>query len=484
MTGPVLVVGAGPVGLTMAVELARYRVPVRIVDKAAARTDQSRALAVWARTLELLDRAGCAEDFVAAGLRATAVAILAGRERLARLALDEVDSAFPGVVLIPQSDSERLLETHLQAQGVTVERRIELTGFADRGDGVACTFRDAAGGTETIEASWLVGCDGAHSLVRQALAKPFVGDTLATNFILADVHVAGLAVPPTELAVFWHRDGVLVFFPIGQGRYRVIADIGDTARHDPSLAEVQALVDRRGSGGVTLSDPVWLSGFGINERKVEDYRAGRVFLAGDAAHIHSPAGGQGMNTGMQDAFNLAWKLALVEHGLAAPALLDSYSAERSAVAAQVLAESGRLTRVATLRNQLAQHLRDFVAHRLLGLAGVRHAIAEKLSEIAIGYPESPLNRGSARVAGPHPGQRIVADRPFGAGDRARFALLARDSSESRVILQQFAALLEPTLRAPPDEAGAWLVRPDGYVAAVAPAGDWSAIHDCLAAIRG
>ena len=235
---------------------------------------------------------------------------------------------------------------------------------------------------------------------------------------------------------------------------------------------------------MTLADPLWLSGFRVNERKVADYRQGRVFLAGDAAHIHSPAGGQGMNTGMQDAFNLAWKLALVEQGCGArAALLDSYSVERSAVAAQVLAESGRLTRVATFRNQVAQHLRNFVAHRLLGFAGVRRAMTERLSEITVGYPASPLNRGEdGAYQGPRPGQRIVADRPFGAGDRPRFALLAAHSAEAEAILRRYAALLEPALRAPPTAGGIWLVRPDGYVAAAAPAGRWSAIEDCLAAI--
>ena len=211
MTRAVLVVGAGPVGLTMALELARYRVPVRIVDETAARTDQSRALAVWARTLELLDRAGCAEDFVATGLQATAVTIFAGGELVARVGLDQVESTFPGVVIIPQSDSERLLETHLQRQGVTVERQVALTGFTDHGDSVSCTLRHADGGVETVEASWLVGCDGARSLVRRTLAKPFVGDTLATNFILADVRIAALDTrrPSSRFSGTRWRAGVL-----------------------------------------------------------------------------------------------------------------------------------------------------------------------------------------------------------------------------------------------------------------------------------
>jgi 2-polyprenyl-6-methoxyphenol hydroxylase-like FAD-dependent oxidoreductase len=197
--------------------------------------------------------------------------------------------------------------------------------------------------------------DAAFELVGFSAAKPASQITSApsTNFILADVHVSNLHVSPEEMAIFWHQYGVVVFFPIASGRYRVIADIGSAARHDPTFAEIQALVSHRAPAGVTLSDPVWLAGFGVNERKVKDYRAGRLFLVGDAAHIHSPAGGQGMNTGMHDAFNLSWKLALVEHGSADPGLLDSYSAERSAVAAQILSDSGRMTSAATLRNPLA-----------------------------------------------------------------------------------------------------------------------------------
>jgi 2-polyprenyl-6-methoxyphenol hydroxylase-like FAD-dependent oxidoreductase len=483
MEKPVLVVGAGPVGLTMAAELARYRVPVRIIDKAPARTDKSKALAVWPRTLELLDRAGCAGAFATTGLKTEAASIFAGKELITRVAFGALPSPFPYLLMIPQSETERLLEAHLESLRGKVERSVELTAFADTGEGVTCTVRRAGGATEAIEASWLIGCDGAHSLVRNTLGVGFLGDTLPTNFILADVHLDGFKLPDAELSIFWHEDGIAVFFPIGPDRYRIIADVGSEARHDPTLQEVQSIVDRRGPGGIVLSNPVWLSGFSINERKVRDYRAGRVFVAGDAAHIHSPAGGQGMNTGMHDAVNLAWKLALVEQGLAATALLDTYSAERSPVAEQVLSDSGRLIRVAMVRDHLAQHVRNFVAHRLLGLPVVQHALAERLSEITVGYPDSPINRGAAAgLAGPGPGERIVADRPFGTGDAPRFSLMAKDDQQAQAVLRQYSALLEAGLRAPPDAAGIWLVRPDGYVAAVASAGDWQVIGDCLGAV--
>ena len=190
-----------------------------------------------------------------------------------------------------------------------------------------------------------------------------------------------------------------------------------------------------------------------------DWRKGRVFLAGDAAHIHSPAGGQGMNTGMQDAFNLAWKLALTCRGVAHPDLLNSYDLERRAVGHLVLRNAARLTDVATLRNPLGQQLRNLVAHLMMGLPAVRQAMAASMAEVSIGYPDSPLNRGSASGR----------SGPFGAGDRPRFALLARHGAQAQAVLHRYAALLEPTPRAPLDEGGVWLVRPDGYVAAAAPA---------------
>jgi hypothetical protein len=213
---------------------------------------------------------------------------------------------------------------------------------------------------------------------------------------------------------------------------------------------------------------------------VDTYRRDGVFVAGDAAHIHSPAGGQGMNTGMQDAINLAWKLALVVQQKAKPDILDSYTDDRSPVAKQVLADSGRLTSIAMTKNPVLQQLRNLVAHHVLGFPAARHAMAERLSETFFGYPHSPLNSGSAaRLNGPAPGDRIVDEKPFGSGNAPRFALMAKDASAARVIMEKYASLVEDSVRTPPDEKGIWLVRPDGYVAAVDHDGDWKTIEAAL-----
>jgi hypothetical protein len=306
-----------------------------------------------------------------------------------------------------------------------------------------------------------------------------------SDWILADVHMRGYAFPDDEVAVYWARDGVLPIFPISPGRYRVLANIPSTgAEHPPtpSLADVQAILDHRGAKGAVAFDPIWLAGFRINARKVASYRAGRVFLTGDAAHIHSPAGGEGMNTGMQDAFNLAWKLALVARGLCDDALLDSYSAERSEIGEEVLKSSARLTAVGTLSNPLAEELRNIVGRFAFGLASVQRAFADKLSQVSVGYPDSPLNEGSFHGHGPKPGERVVpvaGEAPFGAGDLPRFALLAQPSRAVSELAARFPALLEIDVRPPADSSGVWLVRPDGYVAAVSSAANLGPISQLL-----
>jgi 2-polyprenyl-6-methoxyphenol hydroxylase-like FAD-dependent oxidoreductase len=488
MNTQVLVVGAGPVGLTMAAELARYGIKVRIVDKSSGRSTTSKALAVWSRTLELLERADCAQAFVAKGRKMDGMNVYSGGKRVAFIDFRKIKSRYNYPLMLPQSDSESILEEHLNALGVQVEREVELASFTEDDLGVRAILKSGRG-EEACRVDWLVGCDGAHSAVRHALGIPFDGETLPSDWVLADVHMQGLPTPPSELSSYWHEQGVIAIFPIAEGRYRLIAEVESApgARPaDPTLAQVQAIMDQRGPGGVTLSDPVWLSSFRINERKVARYRSGRVFLAGDAAHVHSPAGGQGMNTGMQDAFNLAWKLALVCNGTAQdPKLLDSYSQERSAVGEKVLADAARLTKVATLKNPAAVAVRNAIGGMLFGLMPVNEFFAQNFSETTIRYAESPINGVSeAGHDVPRTGERIVPaeqEGPFGVGPQPRFALLAAPTPAIETLLLEHSSLLESQLRAPPRSDGIWLVRPDGYVACVAPAA--GAIDDYLKAMK-
>jgi 2-polyprenyl-6-methoxyphenol hydroxylase-like FAD-dependent oxidoreductase len=487
MSTPILIVGAGPVGLTLACELTRYRVPVRIVDKAAQRTDKSKAIVLWSRTLELLDRGDQgAAPFVEAGFKARGVNIIApGGHVVGHVKMDAVPSPYNYALMLPQSDTERLLEERLRRLGVSVERSTEVTALNIGADGAEATLRRADGGQEIVHADWLAGCDGAHSIVRHTLAAPFSGETLGGDWILADVHMKGYPFPDTEIAVYWAREGVLPIFPITPGRYRVLANVppsGEDHPRDATLEEVQAILEQRGPRGATLFDPIWLSSFRINSRKVASYRSGRVFLTGDAAHVHSPAGGEGMNTGMQDAFNLAWKLALAVHGTCGEALLDTYSPERSYVGDEVLKDTARLTAVGTLSNPVAEDLRNIVGRIALGFAPVQHAFVDHMSQVSVGYPESPMNGPAHRSLHPAPGQRMapIAGAPaFGAGDAPRFTLLASSSPSVTNVLATYPRLLDEALERPPTPDGVWLIRPDGYVAAASPVADLSSISSVL-----
>ena len=462
---------------------------MRIVEKAAARTDKSKALVVWSRTLELLDRAAVSDMFIAAGRKVDGANIIARGKVIGHISMSTVNSPYPFALMLPQSDTERLLEEQLERQGVQVERQVELTNFTKAADEVTVVLKHADGHEETLTTDWLVGCDGAHSTIRHGLGLSFLGNTLQSNWILADVHLTGYPFPESEISTYWHEDGVLVIFPISPGRFRVVADVDlppGIQPADPKLAEVQEIMDQRGPGGMTVTDSIWLAAFRINERKVADYRSGRVFVAGDAAHVHSPAGGQGMNTGMQDAFNLAWKLALVSRKTCSEKLLESYSLERSAVGEQVLKAAGRLTEVAIMKNHMAQSVRDMLGRMLFGFAPVRQAMAETMTEVAIGYEHSPLNGPKVHgVAGPKAGERLVpvaGQTPPGAGSRPYFALFAETSSAVTQLLEKFKDVLDPNVRPPLHPEGMWLVRPDGYVGCVAKNGDTALIAAYLEAL--
>jgi 2-polyprenyl-6-methoxyphenol hydroxylase-like FAD-dependent oxidoreductase len=376
-----------------------------------------------------------------------------------------------------------LLIEHLRSLGVEVERQTELVSFSE---GVEAVLSHADGRRETLLAPWLLGCDGAHSAVRHGLNIEFQGSTQGDDWLIADVRLDGEHVPAAdEISTYFHRDGPFIIFPLPGSRVRVIASRGKTdlahPRPDPVLADVQSLIDQRAGGGFAASDPVWLANFRINERKVSQYRHGRVFLAGDAAHIHSPAGGQGMNTGMQDAINLAWKLAMVVHGDARESLLDSYSPERNAVGEMVLRNAGRLTDVATLTNPAAQAARNLVARFLLGFHAVQNEMVTTMSEIDIAYGKSPLSSG--RHAGARWAPQHYAGRPPGTGASPRFVLYSTDIQKAAPLAAKFPTLLENTPRQPTDDA-MYVVRPDGYVGLCTGAGDWSAVESYLNQLVG
>jgi 2-polyprenyl-6-methoxyphenol hydroxylase-like FAD-dependent oxidoreductase len=470
MQSQVLIVGAGPVGLTLAIELTRYGVSVRIVDKAPARTDKSKALVLWSRTLELLERGPGSARFIDAGFKVNAVNMISGNKLIGHVDMSSLESPHNYALMLPQADTERLLEEYLAELGVKVERSVEVSALSVGDKSVEAVLRRPDGSQEALSAAWLAGCDGAHSVVRHSVGATFDGETNDSDWILADIHMRGYPCPDTEASVYWDKEGAFVIFPISPGRYRLIADLpasGSERPPAPTLEQVQDLMNRRGPAGMEGFDPIWLAGFRINGRKVSDYRWGRAFLLGDAAHVHSPAGGQGMNTGMQDAFNLAWKLALVARGSCAESLLDSYSAERSAVGDEVLKSAGRLTTIGTLRSPVLQTIRNVVGHAILGLAPAQRAFADNMSELSIGYPHSPLNGTSLTQDGPKAGQRLAPvenRKPVGSGDIPRFALMAAPSPEVSQLLTRFTKVLDPELCSSKGSDGKWLIRPDGYIA--------------------
>jgi 2-polyprenyl-6-methoxyphenol hydroxylase-like FAD-dependent oxidoreductase len=425
----VAIVGAGPTGLTLAAQLHAHGASVRIVDRQLDRVHESRALAVQPRTLEVLRTLGVSEQLVERGNDAVQLR-LHGGERVVPIRLFDVglqDTAYPFLLFVSQAETEAVLNEHLAEQGIEVERGVELVTFTADEQQVSCTLRHRDGSTEEVRARYLVGCDGAHSSVRQGARIPFEGGRYPHTFALADLEVDG-ELERDATHSFIASAGVLFFFPLDRpATWRMVGirpmlvgarDSEEPA--EPSLADLQAIADGFTGGRLRLRDPVWLTYFRLHHRHATRYRAGRVFLAGDAAHVHSPAGAQGMNTGIQDAWNLGWKLALVERGLADPALLDSYEAERRPVGRLVLRLSDRATRVVTSPSSLVRLMRTHVVSRLAPLAlrskRGRARVYRMLSQLAIDYRHSPAVEEGTPA--PHRGPK--------AGDRLPDARIARD----------------------------------------------------------
>jgi 2-polyprenyl-6-methoxyphenol hydroxylase-like FAD-dependent oxidoreductase len=439
----VVVVGAGPAGSMVAAELARAGRSVTVLERHAQPSTLSRAFGVHARTLEVLDSRGLADRLLATGRRAPALRLWRGAE----LDLGKLPSRFPFVLVTPQGNVDRLLEDEARAQGAEIVRGVTVTSVTQDAGSVL-----VRAGDRRYRASYVVGADGVHSTVREQIGQPFPGDSVLRSIMLADAYLAD---PPRELiTVNAVKDCFAFLAPFGDGWFRIIAwdRRHQAAETDPVDVEDIRDVLRRAMGtDYGLGEVRWKSRFASDERQVPQYRTGRVFLAGDAAHVHSPAGGQGMNTGIQDAVNLGWKLAAVLNG-ADEAILDSYQEERHPVGKMVLRSSGATIRAMIIRTAPGRFLRDNLIRAVLHTPPVARKIAGMFSGVGISYHR----RGQHKLVGTrypglrHPGFVLVIPEGTEVTD-APIPVVRRD-----------------------DDGPGLLVRPDGYVAWAGDVsgGDW------------
>jgi len=412
-----LVVGAGPVGLSMAAALLAQGLRVRIIDSAPDRAQESRAIGIQARTLEVFEISGVVDQFLGLGHRLNGVTLYGetGSE-IGHLDFGYIPSRFPFILTLPQSETERILGDHLRKHGLEVERQTALIGFEKSDLTVLAKIALPDGRQEEISVDWLLGCDGARSKVREVLGLQFAGKTFDLHFLLGDVH-AESALSEDHAHVFGRPEGLLAFFPLGKGRYRLVADNPPEqlrTEKKPTLNEWQSIADGRSSVSMKLSDLGWTTYFRVNSRMVEKLRRGRVFVLGDAAHIHSPALAQGMNTGIQDAWNLAWKLALVQRCFARPDLLDSFERERMPVEHSVLRMTEFTQNMITAEKRSNRLLRDNLLPILSGTGVFQRTATKTVSETGIEYRSSPVVEDHYAPDGPHAGDfapGVIVSRP-------------------------------------------------------------------------
>ncbi|MGH9441575.1 MAG: FAD-dependent monooxygenase [Thermoanaerobaculia bacterium] len=485
---PVLIAGAGPTGLVLALWLKRFGVAVRIVDRTAEPGTTSRALAVQVRTLELYRQLGFAQDVVEAGVRVENLNLWVRGKRRAHVPIARIGgdlSPYPFALVYPQDAHEKLLIEKLGAEGVAVERRTELLGFEQSPEGVRARLRRPDGSEEVGEFSYLAGCDGASSTVRTSIGVGFPGGTYTGYFYVADVQASGPSIDG-ELHVDLDEADFLLMFPLkGKGRARLVGVLHDEHRRDNGSAREDltfADVGQRAIRNLNLhvENVNWFSTYRVHHRVAEHFRDRRVFLLGDAAHIHSPVGGQGMNTGIGDAVNLAWKLAAVVRREAREDLLATYEPERIAFARRLVATTDRLFTFVTKEGGLARTVRTrvvpIVIPWLFRFAAIRRFLFRTVSQIGVAYPKSTLSEGSAgRVRG---GDRLpwvpAGPEPDNFAPLASMKWQVHLYGEARSDVAHACAELglpmhvfpwrAETLRAGLARDALYLIRPDGYVA--------------------
>ncbi len=413
----ILVVGAGPTGLMLANQLARRGLKPLIIDRHAGPAEQTRAMAVQARTMEIYANMGVIDEALARGAVAGAANMWANGRWTARVPIGDIGRSFspyPFVLMLGQDENERILGDELANHGVAIHWNTELIALDQSPDHVEVTLKQPDGGSRKISARWVAGCDGSRSPVRELSGIGFPGAPYAQTFFVADTEATG-SMKAGELNVYLWRDGFHLFFPIkGKDRWRVIGILPRHLREREDLEFDEVIPSIQGEAGsdLTFRQCSWFSTYRIHHRAAERFRDRRCFLLGDAAHIHSPAGGQGMNTGLQDAYNLAWKLALVVQGRAAPALLETYEQERIPVAKRLLETTDRAFQLIVSEGPFAALLRTKIIARVAAAAmrfeTVRRFAFRTISQIGISYPQSALSHALPGFTpqGPKAGDRF------------------------------------------------------------------------------
>ena len=455
----ILIVGGGPVGLFLANECARRGLKYRIIEQNSSQSEHSKALAIFPRTLEIFDMAGVVDPFLQKANRVTEVAVVTREHTLAHMEFTPEETPYSFVAMVPQDVTEQLLLAELRRKGGDVEYETKFISAEQRGDFVNVNL-DHKGQPAELSASFVVGCDGAHSAIRHLLNLPFEGGEYADSFMLADIET-NETFPVDEMQLCPSERGPVAIFPMSSTRRRVVAFIDRTEGDAPSLEQVRKILAERAPSGIEARGLNWSSYFRIHHRCATQMSSGHFFIAGDAAHIHSPFGGQGMNTGLHDVWNLAWKLDLFLRGHGNAELLDSYSVERIPVIKNVIDTTDLLTKVMGTPNRLAQLLRNTVIPMVSRLAPFQHAFVQRLSELGIAYAGSPIVEGL--------GERYFDDSIRGGqGILSRYILVlggdvqAATLEGAQRLVKSHPETLE--LRQDRQREGLTLVRPDGYIA--------------------
>jgi 2-polyprenyl-6-methoxyphenol hydroxylase-like FAD-dependent oxidoreductase len=408
---PILIVGAGPTGLVLALWLAHFDISFRIIDKDDGPGETSRAMGVQARTLEFYQQIGIAQEVISKGIIANAfnLRVLGDVKAVGRLHdMGKGLSPYPYMLTFPQDDHEKLLIEHLDKMGITIERKTELISFNQTASSVQATLKTPSGGTETVDATYLCGCDGARSTTRTNLKMDFHGGTYSQIFYVADAKATGDAANGDLQLCLSENDFCMVLPVRSTGNFRLIGVVpgGDDPQVKIAYKDVADAVIR--DTHLKVEEVNWFSTYHVHHRVAKQFRVERIFLAGDAAHIHSPLGAQGMNTGIADAINLAWKLAAVLQKRAAPTVLDSYEIERKAFALLLVSTTDKMFQVMTMGGTLGKYWRTkifpFIMSHIIRFDVVRRFFFKTISQIKINYRQSPL---SQNVVGKlHGGDRL------------------------------------------------------------------------------